>query len=63
MLKNNILASSTIYTSLSHTEKIVNSYFEILKDVVKKIYLCENGISIEKYLHAEVPLDNFQRLN
>ena len=63
MLKNNILASSTIYTSLSHTEKIVNLYFEILKDVVKKIYLCENGISIKKYLHAEVPLDNFQRLN
>ncbi len=63
MLKNNILASSTIYTSLSHTDKIVNSYFEIFRDIVKKIYLCENGVSIDKYLHTNVPKDNFQRLN
>ena len=37
MLKSNILASSNIYVSVCHTERILNKYFNCLNDVANII--------------------------
>ena len=42
MLKRNILASNAIYTSISHNKKILEKYFNILDEIFRKIYKCEN---------------------
>ena len=50
MLKSNILAGSIIYTSVSQTDNILNSYFEKLNKIMKKISYCRHGSDIKKYL-------------
>ena len=63
MLKSNILASSNIYVSVCHTERILNKYFNCLNDVANIISKCENGSDIKKFLKTEVARKDFQRLN
>lgn len=54
MLKSNILAGSIVYTSISQTDNILNSYFEKLDKIMKKISYCEHGSDIRKYLSSEL---------
>ena len=42
MIKNRILASNVIYTSISHQPKKLELYFNILNDIFFKISKCEN---------------------
>ena len=37
MLKNNILATNTIYVSISHTKKLLSKYFNVLESVFRLI--------------------------
>ncbi len=41
MIKKNILASNVIYTCISHRDKILDKYFDILNDTFYKISKCE----------------------
>ena len=42
MIKKNILASNVVYTSISHKNKILEKYFNVLNDTFYKISRCEN---------------------
>lgn len=63
MLKYNILAGTTIYTCIDHTEKILNMYYEKFEKIIKIIKKCELGEDIDKFLETSIPEKNFQRLN
>ena len=63
MLKYRILAGTSIYPSVSHTDRILNIYFDRFEGIVKKIKQCELGMDIDKLLETRVPKKNFQRLN
>jgi glutamate-1-semialdehyde aminotransferase len=61
MLKKNILASNSVYCSIAHKEKILNKYFDILDDVLFKIYKIESGQkSIKEYLKSEICLSGMR---
>ena len=49
-LKKNFLAANSIYLSISHDKKIMNSYFEILDNIFKKIKKTENKEINQKFL-------------
>lgn len=64
MLKRNILAYNRVYFSISHTEKMINYYFEILSEIFKLIHDFENGIkNIDEYLEYPVSFNPFVRVN
>ena len=50
MLKNNILASNVVYSSIAHSDKILKKYFFVLDKIFKNISLFEKGLDINKYL-------------
>ncbi len=55
MLKNNIMASNVVYCSTSHTEKILNKYYDLLNDLFYKINIYEKkGIDKSEFLESEV---------
>ena len=55
MLKNKILASNSIYCSISHSEKILSKYFDILNEVFYKISKIENEeSSLKDYLNSKI---------
>lgn len=43
MIKNNILASNVVYSCISHDNKILEKYFNVLNDIFYKIGMCENN--------------------
>ncbi len=63
MLKNNFLAGNTIYTSISHEDKILEKYFSHFDIVLKKIKRCENGANINDFLLSSEAKKDFERLN
>lgn len=63
MLKNNILASNVVYSSIAHSDKILKKYFIVLDKIFKDISLFEKGIDINKYLDTTASTQNFERLN
>ena len=63
MLKENILASNTVYVSLKHEDEHIQLYFEKLEKIFKLIYECENGMNIDKLLKDQVSSPGFSRLN
>ena len=64
MLRENYLATNTIYVSLSHdNDYLLKKYSLILDKIFYKISLCEKGDSIHKYLKYPVSLKDFKRLN
>ncbi len=63
MLKNNFLAGNTIYTSISHEDKILEKYFSHFDIVLKKIKRCENGANINDFLLSSEAKKDFKRLN
>jgi glutamate-1-semialdehyde 2,1-aminomutase len=63
MLKNGFLASNTVYSSVAHSQEIINRYFYELDKVFKLIQMCENGYNIDKILKFPVSIQGFQRIN
>ena len=47
MLKSNILAGSIVYTSISQTDDILNSYFEKLDKIMKKFHIVNMAQTLE----------------
>ena len=63
MLKQGYLASNSIYLSVAHSDRILNSYLDNLNLVFKIIKNCEDGDDIKGYLKYPVSHKGFQRLN
>ena len=63
MLKVGFLAGTTVYASISHTDEIINAYFDQLNSIFNLIAECENGRSIDKLLDGPVCHSGFSRLN
>ena len=43
MVKRGILASNTVYTCISHDDKELRNYYDILNNIFKDIKKCEDG--------------------
>ncbi len=63
MLSKGYLAGTSIYVSTAHTDEILDCYYEILDDVFRVIYECENGRDIDVLLNGPVCHTGFKRLN
>ncbi len=63
MLKQNILASNSIYVCTKHNEKILNKYFENLDTIFNKIRMIDSENSIDYELDGPVCHEGFKRLN
>ena len=64
MLKNNILASNSVYTSIAHTNECLDKYSYHLNEIFKIIKSCENGINnIDKLIEGPICHNGFYRLN
>ena len=64
MLKRNVLATTTLYTSIAHTEQYVDLYLNLLHDIFGIIAKCERGnANIDEFLEVPVCHDGFARLN
>lgn len=63
MLKKGFLANTSFYSSISHTQDIVDEYFFELEKVFKEIKECESGKNILELLDGPVCHDGFARLN
>ena len=63
MLKNNFLASNSVYCCIKHNNIILDKYFDKLKNVFKMIKSCEEGSDITKYLKSKISVKDFRRLN
>jgi glutamate-1-semialdehyde aminotransferase len=64
MLKKGFLASTNFYACISHTDEIINSYFDALDDVYNMISKCDRGDEkIDNLLEGPVCHSGFKRLN
>ncbi|MDC6482275.1 aminotransferase class III-fold pyridoxal phosphate-dependent enzyme [Pelagibacteraceae bacterium] len=63
MLKKGFLSSNQVYSSVSHTKKIIDKYFYEIDKIFKLIQKCEDGYNINKVLKFPVSSTSFQRLN
>jgi glutamate-1-semialdehyde 2,1-aminomutase len=63
MLKKGFLASTSVYSSISHSSKILKQYFYELEKVFKLIKKCEDGENIDTYLEHPESFSTFERLN
>ena len=62
MLKYNIIATNTVYCSISHS-KYLNYYFKSFEKIFSKIKKIENSGSILKHLDYPIKDEGFERLN
>jgi len=62
MLKYNIIATNTVYCSISHS-KYLNNYFKYFEKIFSKIKKIENNGSILKHLDYPIKDEGFERLN
>ena len=64
MLKNNILASNVIYSSIAHKKSETDYYLNSLDKIFKIIKLCEEDNKLlNKVLNNEICHTGFKRLN
>ena len=63
MLKRGFLATNVIYSSTSHSKKILKKYLFELDKIFNLIKKCEEGLNINKLLKYPVSHDGFKRLN
>ena len=63
MLKKGFLANTSFYSSISHTQDIIDEYFYELEKVFMEIKECESGKNILDLLDGPVCHDGFARLN
>ena len=63
MLKRKILASNSIYCSISHTDKVMNKYFDLLNKFFYKISKIEkNELNLEDCLKSPVCLSGLRNI-
>ena len=64
MLKENFLATTTVYSSIAQTQKVVDEYLEKMNKIFEKIsYIKTSGQQVVDYLDGPVCHSGFQRLN
>jgi glutamate-1-semialdehyde 2,1-aminomutase len=63
MLKKKILATSSVYVSTCHTEKIIEKYLQLMNETFFKISKIESVEVLEKNLDGPVCHSDFKRLN
>lgn len=64
MLKNNILASNSVYTSVAHTNECLEKYSDQLNKVFLTIKNCEDEVkNIDTLIEGPICHDGFYRLN
>ncbi len=64
MLKTNILASNAIFVCTKHNKKILDTYFNRLDEIFRKISKFENkDLNIDSELNSELCQIGFKRLN
>ena len=63
MLKKGYLAGTLMYTSLAHTQEILDNYFEALDPIFADIRDFEDGKDVMKVLEGPVCQAGFKRLN
>lgn len=63
MIKKNILATNSIYCSISHNEKITKKYLSQLDNIFSLIYQLEKHAQLPKKYLFKNKLDKFDRLN
>lgn len=63
MLKAGFLASNSVYSCLSHSESIIDRYFEALDPIFLTIGNFENGRGDAPHLDGLICHDGFKRLN
>ena len=63
MLKKGFLASTTVYSSISHSNLILKQYLNELEGIFRIIQKCENGENINNYLEYPESHSTFERLN
>ncbi|MEM7367618.1 MAG: aminotransferase class III-fold pyridoxal phosphate-dependent enzyme [Bacteroidota bacterium] len=63
MLKKGFLASTALYASCAHTDEVIDSYLEAMKDVFGRLSsIISSGNSWEQYLEGPVCHSGFKRL-
>jgi glutamate-1-semialdehyde 2,1-aminomutase len=62
MLKSNVLATNTVYCSVTH-KKYISKYFSLYEKIFSKIKKIENEGTILKFLEYPIADQGFQRLN
>tara|TARA_Y100000590_G_scaffold461217_1_gene622291 strand:+ start:12119 stop:15034 length:2916 start_codon:yes stop_codon:yes gene_type:complete len=63
MLKNQILASNTVYLSIKHSNQYIEKYLHHLDRIFKIIGECEDGREIDDLLEGPISQSTFKRLN
>jgi len=63
MLKENFLATNTVYCSIKHNNLIIDRYFEKLENIFKTIKSCEEGDDVSRYLKSNISVKDFERFN
>ena len=64
LLKNGYLGTTAFYSSISHSDKILVRYFQVLEEIFYEISKCVNGSSeIDSMLKYPVAHSGFRRLN
>ncbi len=62
MLKKGFLATNTIFTSIEHSDKLINKYLKHLDKIFKKINHFEDGVDVNSYLNFPICHTDFKRL-
>ncbi len=61
MLKKKILASNLVFCSISHKNKVLKKYFDILEVIFSKISKVEKGQkNITEYLKSEIAMSGMR---
>ena len=64
MLKDEFLATTTVYSSIAQTEQVVNEYLDKINNVFARISKIKNsGQEIKDHLDSPICHSGFQRLN
>jgi glutamate-1-semialdehyde 2,1-aminomutase len=63
MLAKGFLATTSLYASVAHTPKLLDSYFENLDLVFALIRKCEDGLDVHTLLKGPIAHSGFKRLN
>jgi len=63
MLKKGILAATSVYVCLAHTQAVIDRYFEVLGKVFAQISRWESGLNPHALVHGTLAQTGFKRLN
>ncbi len=63
MLKKGFLSTPLVFTSISHSDKIIKSYINALDECFSLVRECEDGADIDSLLDGPVCHNGFKRLN